>query len=320
MDNPARPPKARSEEKKKTLYVRFADFLRKYRAVVLAFSGAVVLAVLVLAVVTGVRDSAVKASTARLEKLDADFAAYSGEQDAAKKESFEKAFFASADEMIKRGPRLYAAQKASIYKAKIEESKKDWAAAEKDWLAIVEAVPDSYLAPVALQGAAVAAEELGSADRATADYKKLIDKYSATAIGIPHAYFALGRLAEQAKDYSAAMTAYQKIASTWPDDDWTKLATDRIISLKSEGPYEIEEAEMAREAREVLRDPDLRLRHSGRRHSDSPRARLRDRPAPGARAEGQRQQLPGQAFPTEHGRQGRRRSTPSRSPESPTTS
>lgn len=190
---------------------------------------------LVLAVVTGVRDSAVKASTARLEKLDADFAAYSGEQDAAKKESFEKAFFASADEMIKRGPRLYAAQKASIYKAKIEESKKDWAAAEKDWLAIVEAVPDSYLAPVALQGAAVAAEELGSADRATADYKKLIDKYSATAIGIPHAYFALGRLAEQAKDYSAAMTAYQKIASTWPDDDWTKLATDRIISLKSRG-------------------------------------------------------------------------------------
>jgi len=235
MDNPARSSKAKAEENKKTFYVKFADFLRKYRYAVLALFGAAILAVVGVAVGTAIKDSAVKASTARLEKLDADFAAYSSEQDAAKKDALEKALLASADDIARRGPRLYAAQKAMVYKAKIEESKKDWTEAEKDWLAIASAVPESYLAPVALQGAAVDAEELGSVDRATADYKRLIDKYSANAIGIPHAYFALGRLAEQQKDYAAAMASYQKIVSSWPDDDWTKLATDRIIFLKSRG-------------------------------------------------------------------------------------
>jgi tetratricopeptide (TPR) repeat protein len=235
MDNPARSSKAKAEEKKKTFYARFADFLRKYRIAVLALFGAAVLAVVCVAIVTVIKDSSVKASTARLEKLDADYEAYSSEQDAAKKDALEKTLLATADDIAKRGPRLYAAQKAMLYKAKIEGAKKDWAESEKDWLAIVSLVPESYLAPVALQGAAVAAEELGSVDRATADYKRLIDKYSADAIGIPHAYFALGRLEELQKDYAAALASYQKIVSSWPDDDWTKLATDRIIFLKSRG-------------------------------------------------------------------------------------
>ncbi len=235
MDNPARPAKARPEEKKKTIYVRFGDFLRKYRIVVFFLFGAAALALIGVAVGTAIKDSVVKASTARLEKLDADFAAYSSEQDAAKKADLEKAFLASADDVAKKDSRLYAGQKALFYEAKIEESKKDWAAAEKSWLAVGTAAPESYLAPVALQGAAAAAEEVGSVDRTTADYKKLIDKYPATAIGIPHAYFSLGRLSEGQKDYAAAMVSYQKIVSTWPDDDWTKLATDRIIFLKSRG-------------------------------------------------------------------------------------
>jgi tetratricopeptide (TPR) repeat protein len=235
MDVPARSAKATSEEKKKTPYVKFADFLRKYRVVVLSVAGAAALAVLCVAVATLIGESAVRSSTTRLEKLEADYAAYSGEQDAAKKAELEKALMASADDIVKRGPRLYAGQKALVYKARIEESRKDWAAAEKDWLAIAAAAPESYLAPVALQGAAVAAEEQGAVDRAAADYKKLIDKYSASAVGLPHAYFALGRLAESAKDYASALVSYQKIVATWPDDDWTKLATDRIIFMKSGG-------------------------------------------------------------------------------------
>lgn len=235
MDSTANSPKARPSEKKKTPYVKFAEFLRKYRVPVLAVFGAAILAVLAIAVGTAIKDSAVKASTTRLEKLDADFAAYSGEQDATKKAALEKALIASIEETVKKGSRQYAGQKALAYKARIEETNKDWAAAEKDWLAIAAAAPDSYLAPVALQGAAVAAEELGAPDRATADYKKLIDKYGKASVGIAHAHFALGRIAEQAKDYASAMVSYQKIVSTWPASDWTKLATDRIIFMKSHG-------------------------------------------------------------------------------------
>jgi tetratricopeptide (TPR) repeat protein len=234
MDSPARSPKAKATEKK-TPYTRFADFLRKYRVYVLAVFGAGLLALIGVAVGTMLSDAAVKASTASMEKLDAAFASYSTEQDQTKRADLEKAFLASADDVIKRWPHRFASQRAQVYRAKIEESKKDWASAEKDWLALAAAAPDSYLAPVALESAALAAEEQGAPDRAIADYRKLVDKYGDKTIGIPHAYFAIGRLSEQSKDYAAATTAYQKVVSTWPDGDWTKLATDRILFMKSHG-------------------------------------------------------------------------------------
>jgi tetratricopeptide (TPR) repeat protein len=235
MESTPRPPKAKPEEKKKTPYVRFADFLRKYRVPVLAAFGLAALVVLGVAVGTAIKDSAVKASTTRLEKLEADYSAYSGEQDAAKKATLEKAVLDSIEVIAQKGSRSYAAQKALAFRARIREAAKDWSAAEKDWLAIVDAAPESYLAPVALQGAAVAAEEQGAPDRAAADYKKLIDKYGKVSVGIAHAHFALGRLSEQSKDYASALASYQKIVATWPGSDWTKLATDRIIFLKSRG-------------------------------------------------------------------------------------
>jgi tetratricopeptide (TPR) repeat protein len=235
MDNPTRPPKGRPDERKKTTSMKFAEFLRKYRIPILVVFGLAILAVLGVAIGTWIQGESLKTSTARLEKLESDYSAYSSETDAAKKADLEKSLLASADDLVKKYPRIFAAHKALAYKAKIEASKKDWAASEKDWLSIVAATPDSYLAPIALQGAAQAAEELGANDRAVADYKKLIDSYSKKSVGIPHAYFALGRLDEEAKDYAAALAAYQKIVSTWPDDDWTKLANDRIIFLKSSG-------------------------------------------------------------------------------------
>jgi tetratricopeptide (TPR) repeat protein len=234
MDTSARPTKAKSSEKK-TFYVKFSDFLRKYRMIVLIIFGAALVAVVGVAVSTAIKDSQLKASTASLEKLDADYSTYSSEQDPAKKADLEKSFITLADQMSKKWQGRYAGQKALAYKAKIEESNKDWAAAEKDWLDIVSSAPSSYLAPIALQGAATAAEEQGAVDRAIADYRKLVDKYSDQTIGMPHAYFSLGRLSEQSKDYTAALTAYQKVASSWPESDWTKLATDRILFMKSSG-------------------------------------------------------------------------------------
>ncbi len=234
MDNPARSPKAKAPEKK-TPYMKFHDFLRKYRVFVLGAFAAAMLALIGVAIGTAISDAAVKAATAGLERLDTDYSAYQSEQDAAKKAELEKALLASIDGLVKKWPHRYAALRAQSYKAKIEEAKKDWASAEKDWLAIAADSPDSYLAPVALQAAASAAEEQGATDRAIADYKKVTEKYGDKTIGIPHAYFSLGRLAEQSKDYAAAMAAYQKLTSTWPDGDWTKLATDRILFLKSQG-------------------------------------------------------------------------------------
>ncbi len=153
MDNPARPAKARPEEKKKSHLREVWRFPAKIpHRRVCPVRGGLSLALIGVAVGTAIKDSVVKASTARLEKLDADFAAYSSEQDAAKKADLEKAFLASADDVAKKDSRLYAGQKALFYEAKIEESKKDWAAAEKSWLAVGTAAPESYLAPVSASG------------------------------------------------------------------------------------------------------------------------------------------------------------------------
>ena len=172
MDNPARPAKARPEEKKKTIYVRFGDFLRKYRIVVFALFGAAALALIGVAVGTAIKDSVVKASTARLEKLDADFAAYSSEQDAAKKADLEKAFLASADDVAKKARVSTPAKRRCSTRRRSKNPKRIGRRRRRTWLAIATAAPESYLAPVALQGAAAAAEELGSADRAPADYQE----------------------------------------------------------------------------------------------------------------------------------------------------
>lgn len=233
MDNQAHSSKSKNDQK--SLYLKFGDFLRKYRIIVLAVFGAAVLAVIGVAVGTAIKDGQTKASAASLEKLEADYSIYASEQDATKKAELGKTLTASADKIAKQWKGRYAAQKALSYKAKIAESDKDWATAEKSWLEIANGSANSYLAPVALQGAAVAAEEQGAFDRSLADYKKLVDKYSAKTIGVPHAYFSIGRLSEETKDYAAAMTAYQKVVSTWPESDWTKLATDRILFLKTSG-------------------------------------------------------------------------------------
>jgi tetratricopeptide (TPR) repeat protein len=234
MDSPTQSPRSKPAEKK-TPYMKFSDFLKKYRLAVLIAFGIAMLALIGVAVATVISSSTLKASTASMEKMDADFAAYESEKDQAKKTELEKEVVASAEDTAQKWKGKYAALRAISYKAKIAESKKDWAEAEKNWLDIAVRAPQSYLAPIAIGNAAKAAEEQGAPDRALADYQKLVEKYSDKTIGIPHAYFSIGRLSESAKDYAAATKAYQKVVSAWPDSDWTKLATDRILFMKSHG-------------------------------------------------------------------------------------
>jgi tetratricopeptide (TPR) repeat protein len=233
MSNVARAPKAQ-EQDKSSLSLKISDFLRKYRIVLLAVFGAALLAVIVVALYSAIHGSAVKASATRIEKIEDDFAAYYGEEDQAKKAELEKAIGASLDEIAAKWPRLYAGQRAHAFRARLATEKMDWAAAEKEWLAVAAASPSSYLAPVALQGAARAAEERGAPEKSVEYYKRFIDKYSKAA-GLAHAYFSLGRLAEDSKDYAAALGHYEKVVAGFPNDDWTKLAKDRILSLKSRG-------------------------------------------------------------------------------------
>ncbi|HRY56210.1 MAG TPA: tetratricopeptide repeat protein [Spirochaetia bacterium] len=233
MSNAARAHKGQEQESL-SLAQKIADFLRRNRKAFIAAAAAVLLAVAAVAIWSAIHSSAVKNSSSRLEKLEADIAALSSEQDAAKKAELEKAVAAGLDEVAATWPSYFAAQRAHAIKARLAADKEDWAAAEKEWLAAADARKATYLSPVALLGAAVAAEERGAPDKAAEHYQRLVDKHPASA-GAAHAYFSLGRLAEEAKDYAAALGHYEKVVASFPDDDWTKLAKDRILSLKSRG-------------------------------------------------------------------------------------
>ncbi|HTX71759.1 MAG TPA: tetratricopeptide repeat protein [Rectinemataceae bacterium] len=236
MDTASRSPKAKAAaEEKKHISHHVADFLRKYRVVLLGILAAVVLVIIGVAVWTAISDSRAKSSTLAIEKAEDAFSAYQAESDQTKKPELEKQLLASLDSVIKSWPHLYAAQKAYTIEAKLAEDKKDWEGAEKAWLAASLVLPTDFLAPLALQSAATAAEERGASDKAAEYYKRLVDKYNGSSIGIPHAFFALGRISEEAKDYGSAVGYYEKIVAGYPDDDWTKLAKDRILFLKSQG-------------------------------------------------------------------------------------
>ncbi|MFZ4618104.1 MAG: tetratricopeptide repeat protein [Rectinemataceae bacterium] len=223
------------KEAPKSLSHRVSAFLRKARVAILAFAGVLVAAIAVLAIVTTANDSGARKAALAMDKLSTDSNAWGSETDATKKAELEKSMLSSADSIIATYPKSLQAQQALGVKATIAGDKKEWEQAEKAWIQASSIMPKAFFAPVALQNAAMVAEERGANDKAKEYYKTFLDRYSTTAAGAAHAWFAMGRLAEEAKDFAGAVGNYEKIFAQWPQSDWAKLARDRVIFIKASG-------------------------------------------------------------------------------------
>jgi tetratricopeptide (TPR) repeat protein len=129
----------------------------------------------------------------------------------------------------------YAAAQAHSIAASVYAEKKDWAQAEKSWAASAKAGVKTYLAPVALFNAAVAAEEQGKLLEAVTLYTESAS-YTADFPEAPRAQFAIGRLLETQGDKQGAIEAYRAIREKWSGATvWINLAQNRIIVLESSG-------------------------------------------------------------------------------------
>ncbi|MDR1955976.1 MAG: tetratricopeptide repeat protein [Treponema sp.] len=129
--------------------------------------------------------------------------------------------------------RGYVGARAYSLVASIHGDKKAWEEAEKAWITAAQRGAKTYLGPVSLYNAAVAAEEGGTISRAIDLYRQSA-AYKDTFPAAPHAQFSLGRLLEGQNNPEAALEAYQALLNTWPNDTvWTNLARSRIIFLKS---------------------------------------------------------------------------------------
>ncbi|MFP3043003.1 tetratricopeptide repeat protein [Treponema primitia] len=129
----------------------------------------------------------------------------------------------------------YAGSRAYSLVASIYMERKDWGEAEKAWTRSAKLAGKSYLAPVALFNAAVAAEEQGNLAEAISFYSESAAHVSDFP-GAARAQFSIGRLNESQGDTQAALEAYRLISEKWANETtWVNLAQDRIITLSNSG-------------------------------------------------------------------------------------
>lgn len=210
---------------------RLNDAIVSRKGVLIAIGALIIVAVVGIGVASAVGEGAAKKATAALEKLEADYEAFSAlEPD--KRAAALEALAASADALS--GGKSYAAQRALAIKAQAYGDAENPAEAEKAYADLAARFPDSHMAPVALLNAAAMAEDAGNADAAL-KHLESAEKLYPDAPGIGRATLSIGRLHESAKRYDKALEAYGRLVAGGEDSDWTKLARDRIIVLKSQG-------------------------------------------------------------------------------------
>lgn len=209
------------------------DFLQANRKAFLIFGIVAVVLVVGAGVVSVVNSSINTNSTLALEKLEADFASWSNAAEADKPAKSD-AILAGADTVIQKYSGRYAAARALLIKAQLQVALNDLPAAEKSFASLADKYPKSHMAPVALANAASVAEDRGDQDGALKYLQRADSKYPSEP-GSGRVILSIGRIYENMKQYDKALEAYNRLVATGTDSDWTKLAHDRIIMLKSLG-------------------------------------------------------------------------------------
>jgi tetratricopeptide (TPR) repeat protein len=126
----------------------------------------------------------------------------------------------------------YPAAEAWFTIAYLQARQAKWANSETAYLKAAAAGKKTYLAPMALLRAAIAAEEQGKIKEAVEHYSAAM-AFSDFSEAV-HAQFSIGRLYEEEEKINLAIEAYQAVIDDFPkNEDWTALAHSRIIALET---------------------------------------------------------------------------------------
>jgi len=217
--------------------VKFVDrinvFMHANKKIFLFLVIAILAGVIGLGIFSAVSNNLVVKSTIALDSLEASYKKFIA-LDEAEKATLSAGLIAEADEITTRFGKRYAAVRASMIKAEVFSAIQDLAAAEKAYALLAEVYPESHLAPVALANAAAIAEDRGDTDLALT-YLTRIESTYPTAPGIGRITLSIGRIYEATKLHDKAFETYTRLVATGVESDWTKIAHDRIILLKSQG-------------------------------------------------------------------------------------
>ena len=235
METKAKIIRPENSEEKKDLIHKISEFISKKRIVFISVAAAILGIVLFVGVYSVIANAKVENASRAMEEVRTQIAKWNNETEEAKKTEIEITILADLDDVAKKWPHSFAAQEALFTKSSLYAVKQDWANAEAASLEAAKRLPKTYLAPLALESAAVAAEEQGKADVALEHYTTIITQYKEDTPNLSHAYFSIGRLNEAKSDWKAALESYNKILSDFSNTDWALLAKDRVVFLKAQG-------------------------------------------------------------------------------------
>ncbi|MDR2629661.1 MAG: tetratricopeptide repeat protein [Spirochaetaceae bacterium] len=216
-------------EKDKKINDTLVDFIQNNRKILFTVMLGVIVIFAVLIAAVAIQDTLQTKAIGKVEGLRERYEALRVEINEASKEEEVRAL---EDELktFASGIFSYAGARAYSLLGNIYGDKKSWAEAQEAWTNAARKAPKTYLAPVALYNAAVAAEEQGSIEAAIALYTECMDFSDFPAAH--RAQFAIGRLEESLNNYDAAIAAYQGVINNWQNEwDWVYLAQSRIIAL-----------------------------------------------------------------------------------------
>jgi len=197
---------------------RIGDLIQKNRTQLLAAMAAIVLIFIAFIVISVVREKIQSNALSKVDSLNSELAVLVVE--------------ITEFENHNSG---FAAARAYSINANINMDQKNWALAEEKWVKAAEAAPKSYLAPIAIYNAAVAAEEQENIEKAISYYTRAAgygDSFPAAA----RAQFSIGRLEESRGNKDLAIAAYRNLLAKWPDDTvwpnaWAVPALVKVIQL-----------------------------------------------------------------------------------------
>jgi len=218
-----------------TIDEKIGDLIQKNRTRLLFGLGAIVLVIAGFIIFSVVRE---KNLSSALSKVDALNRRYENlmtsitdeeEMDDAQKAELEVLLADIAEFESKNSG--FAAARAYSISANIYMFQKNWVLAEEKWVKATEAAKKSYLAPIAIYNAGVAAEEQENIESAIAYYSRAAD-YGDSFPASARAQFSVGRLEESRNNKESAIAAYRNLLAKWPNDPvWPNMAQNRLLLL-----------------------------------------------------------------------------------------
>jgi len=156
--------KTRSTETKPRFVERLTVFLQKYRIVLLVILIALVLFLVVYFSWSEWNKRTLERSALMAERTESMYEQWLGESDESAQSSIQQELDELIDQVLKRYPRQYAAQRARFIRANLAFENEQWQEAAESYSSVADSFPKSYLALLSLFNAGVAYEQMDDLD------------------------------------------------------------------------------------------------------------------------------------------------------------